>query len=113
MSFTSFPRSAWERGAGRGTSRTLPRHFGSYALEIVLFRDGAHNPKSNKFRAGQPLGALGPVRVELDPRLVRAAPGATAKLDNLLVVPGPAAGNVGEALLRRQQHRLQRGLVRR
>src|SRR5262249_4714542 len=58
----------------------------------------------------QPPDALRPLRMGLDPFLVRATARSAAALCRR-VVPGAAASHVREALLCRQQDRLERQLV--
>src|SRR5262249_32285842 len=88
------------------TSPAFPRHLGLDALEVGLLLHGNDHPETEHVHAGQPPDALWPLRIVLDPVLVRDPAHRTAA-GGRVVAPGAATGHVREAVGGRQQYRIQ------
>src|SRR5262249_29627248 len=93
-----------------GMLLTLLGHFRAKVFQVGLFVDGTDDAEPDELGTGQPPDTLRTLRIELDPFLVRAAPGGAAAILRR-IVPRAAAGDMREPLLGRQPNGLQGQLV--
>src|SRR6266851_5790012 len=84
----------------------FPLYLRAYTFQGPNFFNGAHETEAHEVGAREPPDALRPLRVELNPLLLRGPPRGASQPGSL-VGPGAPPGDVREPHRHRQAHRLQ------